>query len=224
MFTRSAITAGWNPERFLLASRMKRHCHRRQDWGLSHVGTWYGTRVPIRKETAWLKGDKDLVFFCCLTFLSEFLGLSLPVLNHALGASFECGSLSQQNAVSSGEGRLQWLVQGGSSAAGPSAGEALSAGRSEPVGRGSSRGPFISRRSVSEQGVSLRMLYLWKSIFLLTNLYLTGFLLKQQPPPGQVNVTVAAVSVPRGLPASRIQLDTFVCKCFKYFSWNAIKE
>lgn len=93
-----------------------------------------------------------------------------------------------------------------------------------PGGCGTGQEDFITQRSMPVQDMSLRMLSLWKCIFLLTNQFLTGFLLKQQPPPGQVNVTVAAVSFPRGLPASRIQLDPFVCKCFKYFSWYAIKE
>lgn len=88
----------------------------------------------------------------------------------------------------------------------PPASEDLSPGCHGPEGQED----FITQRSMSVQDMSLTMLYLWKSIFLLTNLYLTGFLRKQQPPPGQVNVTAAAVSIPRGLPASRIQLDTFV--------------
>lgn len=118
----------------------------------------------------------------------------------------------------SGEGGPRWLVRGELSAASPLT-RVHWAG-----GCGSGQGASSPRRSASAQDVSLNMLYLWKSIFLLTNLCLTWVLLKQQPSPGQVNVTVAAVSVPRGLPASRIQLDKFVCKCFKYFSWYAIKE
>lgn len=132
---------------------------------------------------------------------------------------------SEQLSFPSGEGTLVWVGgEAGADRLSPPASEALSPGYHGPVGYGTSQKNFMTQRSVSVQCMGLKMLYLWKSIFLLTNQFLTRFLLKQQPPPGQVNVTVAAVSSPRGLPASRIQLDPFVCKCFKYFSWYAIKE
>lgn len=63
---------------------MRSHCHTRQSWGWSPVGMGYGTWVQTKEETAWLKGDKDLVFFHCLTFLSKFLGLSFFTIMHSV--------------------------------------------------------------------------------------------------------------------------------------------
>lgn len=177
----------------------KNHCH-------THKGPIWGWETGLEH-----KSSKKL----SLPQTSFLVFLSAPVFNPTLMASFECTTpLSFR-----WRGTLVW-VGGEVGADSPPASEDLSPGCHGPEGQED----FITQRSMSVQDMSLTMLYLWKSIFLLTNLYLTGFLPKQQPPPGQVNVTAAAVSVPRGLPASRIQLDTFVWKRFKYFSWYAIKE
>lgn len=160
--------------------------------------------------------------------MSVLVFLSAPVFNPMLTARFECRNLWEDNPVHDSP-FLQ--VKGDLGVGGrwgrcwqPWSSEALSPGCHGAAGCGTGQEDFITQRSVSVQDMSLKMPYLWKSAFLLTNQVFDGFLLKQQPPPGQVNVTVAAVSIPRGLPASRIQLDPFVCKCFKYFSWYAIKE
>lgn len=190
----------------------KNHCHTDQNL----TRGW---------ETGLEHKSSRKLSFPCMSFL---FFLSAPVLNPILTASLECRNLQEDNPVPNSLS-FSWRgilvrVRGEAGPGSPSATEALSPGCHGPAGCGTDQGDFITQRSVSVQDMSLKMLYLWKSVFLLTNQFLTGFLLKQQPPPGQVNVTAAAVSIPRGLPASRIQLDPFVCKCFKYFSWYAIKE